>query len=222
MELWKDIVGLENFGQISNYGNVKSKERILNYIIKGKKVSRLLKETTRCPVDNGLGYLSVTFTIKGKSVSKYVHVMVAEAFLEKPFSNEKLEVNHKDLDKSNNCLNNLEWVTKSENLRHYTSSDIFKSKKTIHSVNCSFCKNVFETTRIDIKFCSDSCQKDYFENRKNGISNIPISKNDLYNLLKYNSFLTVGNSFNVSDNAIRKWCKRLDIPHKASYYKKYR
>ena len=48
---------------------------------------------------------------------------------------------------------------------------------------------------------------------------IPISKEDLFNLLCKNSFIRVGNMFGVSDNAVRKWCDKYDIPRHSKYYK---
>lgn len=63
------------------------------------------------PRITGAGYLSVK--IKGKS--EYMHRLVATLFLTKPLGK---EVNHKDGNKQNNCLSNLEWVTHQENMRH--------------------------------------------------------------------------------------------------------
>lgn len=74
------------------------------------------------PADNGAGYLSVLVGYKrngkGKQVGmrKYVHRLVAEAFIPNP---ENLpQVNHKDFDKSNNNSDNLEWVSRADNIQH--------------------------------------------------------------------------------------------------------
>jgi len=66
------------------------------------------------PQDNGNGYKKVTLTIDGNQVQKYIHRLVAEAYL----INKSIQVNHKDGDKSNNHVDNLEWVTNSENQKH--------------------------------------------------------------------------------------------------------
>ena len=98
MELWKDIEGYKNMYQISNYGNVKS----INYHRSGK--SKIIK-----PLKRKDGYLKVILYKKGKTKSYFVHRLVAEAFLDN-LNNYKY-VNHKDENKKNNCVNNLEYCT---------------------------------------------------------------------------------------------------------------
>lgn len=74
-----------------------------------EKTGRPLK-----PQDNGKGYKKVTLTINGKQIQKYVHRLVAELFL----STKSIQVNHKNGNKSDNRVENLEWVTNSENQVH--------------------------------------------------------------------------------------------------------
>lgn len=73
---------------------------------------------TRCPLPGGKpGYMSVGFRMPdGKTKRKYVHRLVAWAYVSNPSG--KPEVNHKDGDKTNNLPENLEWCTKSENHLH--------------------------------------------------------------------------------------------------------
>jgi len=104
LEIWKDIKGFEGKYQISNLGNVKS----LNY----KK--EIGKENILSPIKNN-GYLSVCLKLR-KNV-RSIHRLVAEAFIEN-IENKKT-VNHKNGNKSDNRLCNLEWNTYSENKRHY-------------------------------------------------------------------------------------------------------
>jgi len=66
--------------------------------------------------DNGNGYKKVTLSINGRQIQKYVHVLVATEYL--PLLKDKKQVNHKDGNKSNNNLINLEWVNNSENQIH--------------------------------------------------------------------------------------------------------
>lgn len=96
-EIWKDIPGFENLYQVSNLGRVKSLPRKTNErIINGKILT---------PINNGYGYMKIT--INGKK--KYVHQLVAQAFILNP-NNYKC-VNHKDENKLNNNVDNLEWCS---------------------------------------------------------------------------------------------------------------
>lgn len=66
------------------------------------------------------GYMAINLHVCGKMITRYVHVLVALAYLSKP-EGERLEVNHKNGIKDDNRLENLEWTTPSENMRHAMS-----------------------------------------------------------------------------------------------------
>lgn len=68
------------------------------------------------PYDNGLGYLAVKLRKNGKRKQYYLHRLVALTYLPNP--NGLPDINHIDGDKSNNSVSNLEWVSRSENLKH--------------------------------------------------------------------------------------------------------
>lgn len=97
-EVWKDIKGYEALYQVSNLGRVKS----LNYHRTGKE--RILKPGTQTK-----GYLKVPLYKYGKIEEFRVHRLVAEAFIPNP--NKYPCVNHKDENKQNNSVDNLEWCT---------------------------------------------------------------------------------------------------------------
>ena len=105
LEVWKPAKGYEDSYEISNYGRVKSFGNKSNH-----KIAIILKQSTV------LGYKTVTLTKESKGKMFKVHRLVAEAFM--PNNENKPHINHKDGDKTNNHISNLEWCTPSENIIH--------------------------------------------------------------------------------------------------------
>lgn len=101
MEEWRDIPGYESFYQVPNLGNVRS--------IRFNKVRNMKSWDSH-------GYRAVELCINNNKYIVEVHRLVALAFIPNPEN--KPEVNHKDRNRSNNNVENLEWVTQSENVAH--------------------------------------------------------------------------------------------------------
>ena len=115
MEEWRDIKGYEGYYQISNWGRVKSLKRTV-WDSRGcyrKVAERILKAG-----DNGHGYLFVELCKDGKDKAYRINRLVAQAFLPNP--DNLPEVNHKDEDKTNNKVENLEWCSKLYNINYGT------------------------------------------------------------------------------------------------------
>lgn len=112
-EIWKPIKGFEEEYLISNLGNLKS--------LKGKnpKILKTYKEKH--------GYIKYVLTKRKKGViikyrSVRIHKLVAEHFIPNP--NNYSEINHKDCNKENNKVDNLEWCTKSQNTIHAIKNNL--------------------------------------------------------------------------------------------------
>lgn len=93
-EVWKVIEGFEDY-EVSNHGRISHNGKIL----KG--------------TDNGIGYKRVMFKVDGRRKFKYVHRLVASAFI--PNRENKPLINHIDNNPANNHVDNLEWCTHQEN-----------------------------------------------------------------------------------------------------------
>lgn len=114
-EIWKDIKGYEGLYQVSNLGKVKSLAR---FIQRNRVGGRYYPELILKPTINikRYGYLYVHLHKKGVTKVVTVHRLVAEAFISNP--NNLPEINHKDENKSNNCVDNLEWCTSKYNANY--------------------------------------------------------------------------------------------------------
>lgn len=111
---WRDIAGYEGRYQVSNTGLVKSCEHYHPTMIKGKYVLRhrkeqLLKQWKRSK------YLLVDLWSDGERDVRSVHILVYEAF--KGTIPKGYQIHHKDKNRFNNCIKNLECLTPSEHIR---------------------------------------------------------------------------------------------------------
>ena len=113
-EVWKDVAGYEGYYQVSNKGNVYSVERIDTL---GRKQGGLML-TIRFSTH---GYPIADLYKNGKLETKSVHRLVAETFLPNP--NGLPQVNHRDEDKDNNNVENLEWCDSKYNINYGTRSE---------------------------------------------------------------------------------------------------
>ena len=108
MERWKDIKGYEGIYQVSDLGRVKRIGRYKNQSGAEWESGKILS-----PANNQKGYYFVNLSQNNKTAQKYIHRLVAEAFVPNPKN--KPTVNHINCDRSDNRAENLEWATYREN-----------------------------------------------------------------------------------------------------------
>lgn len=116
MEQWKDIDGFEGMYQVSDLGRVRSLERTVKMVRNGRQYDMHHKGKLLSASVTKDGYATVQIFKDSKPHTYKVHRLVAKTFLSN--KGNLPEVNHKDGDKENNRADNLEWCTRSNNMRH--------------------------------------------------------------------------------------------------------
>lgn len=131
-EIWKDIPDFERYYQASNLGNIRSitrkaKVKILNNdfrTVKGQLISPAITKD---------GYLKVSLSKNHKRYYFRVHRLIAKTFI--PNLNNYPEINHKDENKLNNNVDNLEWCTSKYNCNYGTRNKRLSISNTKKHVN---------------------------------------------------------------------------------------
>lgn len=159
-EEWKPIVGYEGLYEVSNFGQIKSLERITNNNIH-------ISEHIQTQRIGETGYMYVGLCKEGVKANKRVHRIVAIAFVPNPEN--KPQVNHKDENKQNNNADNLEWVTGTENINYGTAI------QRAHEKDCSpLTKKVLQIDKngeIVAEYASQSIAAKAFNTSAGNISN---------------------------------------------------
>lgn len=119
-EIFKDIKGYEGLYQISNLGKVK---RIPRNIV-NKNGYSLLKEMFLTPYVDDVGYFRIGLKLNSKTTHRRIHRLIATTFIPNPEN--KPQVNHINGIKTDNRLENLEWVTSLENTNHAIKAGLIK------------------------------------------------------------------------------------------------
>ena len=133
--IWKDVKGYEGIYQVSNYGDIM---RLPSYDSRGHlRNAKILKQrTTR------YGYKQLGLNKDGKETKYLVHRIVADAFLDNP--NNFTDINHKDENKQNNFVSNLEWCNRKYNCRYGTAQERrIKSRYHKEREEMKLCKEIF-------------------------------------------------------------------------------
>lgn len=211
VEEWRDIEGYEGIYQVSSQGNVKSLDRtLINSVgvennVKGKEIYQTLV---------GAGYLQVKLYKENKRLNKYVHQLVATAFIPNP--NNYSEINHIDYNKENNCVENLEWCTHIENIIDLRNKKYDGYKDSHNLLNTHHCKDCGKAISYRSIRCS-SCAAKLSPKRKGSSlykNKRPLTKEEINMSLTMTNgnFTKSAKEFNMTDNSLRKWCRKYDLP----------
>jgi hypothetical protein len=142
MEIWKDVVGYEGYYQVSSLGRVRSLDRVLDKpnILTGGPTTRKGKILRQHEL---FGYMYINLCVHDKRHSCRAHRLVAEAFIPNPEN--KPQTNHKNGNKRDNRVYNLEWATASENGLHSYANG-FSRTVNRKRVVCVDTQDLFESS----------------------------------------------------------------------------
>ena len=225
--MWKQY--LNTHYSISNDGQVRN-----------DKTNKILSQSTQ------QDYKHVTLNIDGKAKRMKVHRLVAQTFLENPEN--KPYVNHKDGNRSNNNVSNLEWVTPSENTKHAVKTGLFISRvaKPVNQYSLDgmlmmtfpssaeasrqtgtsqekitmCCKRQRETAN-DYQWRYVNDIQDVGKVQKRFITGKQVAQcDDDWNILNiYPSFKEAARAVNGTSSAISRVCSGLNVHHKGYKWK---
>lgn len=162
-EIWKDVVDYEGLYKVSSFGRVKRVESKVKTCLKNLNGVKIVKERIKTPIIINK-YYSVHLCKEGKTQQCRIHRLVAKAFIPNPKNFP--QINHKDENKLNNRVENLEWCSSKYN-QNYGS----RSYKRIHSNTKEIAKinpNTMEVVELYFSLMEAS--------RKNNISFKAISR----------------------------------------------
>ena len=115
----KPVADYEGYYEVDQFGRIYSLDRTISVSDNGRLYDKPLKSKQMKQSMHTKGYKTVSLTKEGKTKTCYVHRIVAEAFINNP---DNLPfVNHKDEDKTNNFVDNLEWCTNEYNIKYGTA-----------------------------------------------------------------------------------------------------
>lgn len=145
-EVWKDIPGYEGYYQASNLGRIKSLERKIEY---SNQQDRIMKEKIMKLNPTTRGYIRICLRKEGIAKNHFVHRLITSTFI----GESNLQVNHIDGVKTNNNIDNLEYVTNQENIAHAVKIGLIKNNSKINEkLIIKDYKNGFRLRQLERKY----------------------------------------------------------------------
>jgi DNA-binding transcriptional regulator YiaG len=153
-EIWKPVKNYEGLYEVSNFGRMRSLPK--EWMAGWNSVTRSHKGFLLKPGKGRDGYLSVSLSKEGKIKHHSVHRIVLQSFI----GESVLDCNHKDGDKENNYLNNLEYCSTSENIKHAYRTGLKSNKgekgsaaKLNNAIIRNIRENKFNLTKAELAAC---------------------------------------------------------------------
>lgn len=134
MEIWKNIEDFEGF-QISNLGRIKRLE-YKKWCVPNNSFSTMKEKILKTSFNNSKSYERIKISLNNRTKIYSIHRLVAITFIPNP--NNYPQINHIDGDKSNNKVENLEWCTNNENMKH--RYEVLKKFSFPKGESCNFSK----------------------------------------------------------------------------------
>lgn len=135
MEIWKNVIGYEGCYEVSNFGQIRSKD----HVVPCKGGTRLVKGKLKKLFLNKRGYQITTLSQENKLMTFTIHQLIAQAFI--PDFSKSTEINHKDGNKANNHVTNLEVSNPSHNQFHAVANGLVPKAGISKYRNVSYVKN---------------------------------------------------------------------------------
>lgn len=153
-EIWKSIgvyQGIDFTGayEVSNKGRMRVLDRIAEYNWRGRPLKRIVKGHISKQRKDEKGRMRITLKMNGEVRYAKVHRLIAIAFVPNPDPEHKTQVNHKDENPSNNCAENLEWVTLKENINYGTRNERAAKNLSIPIAQLDKSGNLLKTWRSE-------------------------------------------------------------------------
>ena len=147
-EIWKPVVGYEGLYEVSNLGRVKSLPKLHKMDIRKNYKGYMTKEKILKNILNNKGYFTLSLVKDFRKTHKQVPRLVAQAFIPNP--DNLPQVNHKDGNKTNNKVDNLEWCTPTHNIKEAWRLGLCKPTTPMKGLKNELCPNSIKINQYDL------------------------------------------------------------------------